>query len=155
MSCWLQGLLLLIYYYEQAIITLINVSTITLSLLISVNCLYRKLTPWRFKLMVHCSQYTKNNIQCTDTLVQLYWLLNNCWIALWNNEFSYNTKILTEFNKLYDVVLYCATLTHASSYLTLFVDLRLVTLHLLIIQYIQITPCEDWDVFTALCSPNL
>jgi len=56
---------------------------------------------------------------------------------------SYNTKMFTEFNKLYDAMLYCSTLTHASSYLTLFVDLRLATLCLLIMQYIQITPCED------------
>jgi len=38
---------------------------------------------------------------------------------------------------------------------TLFVDLKLVIPCLLMTQYIQITPSEDWDVFTALCSEYL
>ena len=40
---------------------------------------------------------------------------------------SYKTRIFSEFNKLDDAVLYCATLGQSSSYLALFVDLKLVT----------------------------
>ena len=59
---------LLISMMSRLQFTLINVHTTTLLILISINCLYRKLTSCRFKLMVHCSQHTK---KCNDTVCSI------------------------------------------------------------------------------------
>ena len=58
-NCWFIKDCELIIIRRMPQITVLIVSTITISFLMSIKYLYRKLTSCHFKLRVHCSQHTR------------------------------------------------------------------------------------------------